>query len=101
MKDFWQTRADGSWRSSRPRHRTAELTVWLWSPDAPAMDLRHYDTRPHGLDASYEDIEPDVSTSTATGDRADYRTDAAALRRCAVRTRSCWRGANSPPSRRI
>ncbi|HVM60279.1 MAG TPA: hypothetical protein VMV72_05365 [Verrucomicrobiae bacterium] len=42
----------------------AELTAWLWSPDSPAMDLRHYDIKEHGLDASYEDIEPGFSTAT-------------------------------------
>ncbi|MGV7206383.1 Tat pathway signal sequence domain protein, partial [Oxalobacteraceae bacterium A2-2] len=40
---------------------TAQLTAWLWSPDAPAMDMRHYDDRPHGLVASYEDVQPGMS----------------------------------------
>jgi hypothetical protein len=40
----------------------AELNVWLWSPDAAAMDLRHYDTKAHGLEASYEDVQPGFST---------------------------------------
>ena len=26
------------------------------------MDLRHYDTRAHGLEASYEDVQPGMST---------------------------------------
>ena len=39
-----------------------EVKVWLWSPDAPAMDLRHYDVGGHGLDIAYEDIEPGFST---------------------------------------
>lgn len=45
----------------------AELTAWLWSPDAPAMDMRSYrDTlgmtdytkQNLGLDITYEDYEP-------------------------------------------
>jgi hypothetical protein len=32
-----------------------EVRVWLWSPDGPAMDLRHYDIKGHGLDMAYED----------------------------------------------
>src|SRR5208283_4817764 len=32
-----------------------ELRVWLWSPDVPAMDMRHYDIRGHGLEMAYED----------------------------------------------
>ena len=36
-----------------------ELRVWLWSPDVPAMDLRHYDVVGHGLDMAYEDWKKD------------------------------------------
>ncbi|WP_168119880.1 hypothetical protein [Paenibacillus sp. HB172176] len=31
----------------------ASLTLWLWSPDVPAMDLRHYDSETH-VESSYE-----------------------------------------------
>jgi hypothetical protein len=41
----------------------ADVTVWLWSPEAPAMDMRHYDTHAHGLDASYEDVQPGFSSA--------------------------------------
>lgn len=34
----------------------ATAMVWLWSPDAQAMDLRHYDTRTHVYSA-YEGFE--------------------------------------------
>lgn len=34
-------------------HDEAGLTVWFWSPDVPAMDLRHYDTETH-VESSYE-----------------------------------------------
>lgn len=46
---------------------TATLTAWMWSPDAPAMDLRPYhgtmgmegyDAQNQGLDVTYEDYEP-------------------------------------------
>jgi hypothetical protein len=66
LKDFWQTEPTAL-EISHASTPSADLTVWLWSPDAPAMDLRFYDTHAHGLDASYEDVEPDASTSTATG----------------------------------
>ncbi|MCT8003814.1 Tat pathway signal sequence domain protein [Sphingomonas sanguinis] len=45
----------------------AGLTAWLWSPDAPAMDVRsyrdvlgmeEYKTQNLGLDITYEDYEP-------------------------------------------
>jgi hypothetical protein len=38
------------------------LTAYLWSPDAPAMDLRHYDNVAHDLIASYEDVQEGMST---------------------------------------
>jgi hypothetical protein len=41
----------------------AQLTVWLWSTDAQAMDMRHYDTVAHGLEASYEDVQPGYSNA--------------------------------------
>jgi len=43
----------------------AQMTAWLWSPDGPAMDMRHYDTVSHGLEASYEDIQ--LGSSNAYG----------------------------------
>jgi hypothetical protein len=41
----------------------AQLTVWLWSTDAQAMDMRHYDVIAHGLEASYEDVQPGYSNA--------------------------------------
>jgi len=40
------------------------MDVWLWSPDAPVMDMRHYDTLAwgHGLYEVYEDVQPGFST---------------------------------------
>jgi hypothetical protein len=49
----------------------AQVTIWLWSPDAPAMDLRPYhdemgmDTHAkqlEGLEITYEDYEPGFDT---------------------------------------
>jgi hypothetical protein len=62
LKNFWQSYP----AELEVRHAStgeAELTVWLWSPDAPAMDMRHYDTRAHGLQAVYEDVQPGFSTA--------------------------------------
>ncbi|WP_081412124.1 hypothetical protein [Alicyclobacillus herbarius] len=30
---------------------SVRMTAWLWAPDAPAMDLRHYDTTTHMVSA--------------------------------------------------
>lgn len=60
VKNFWQsypTALDVRHASSP----AAELTAWLWSPDGPQMDMRHYDVVAHGLLASYEDVQPGMS----------------------------------------
>lgn len=61
VKNFWQSYPAGLeiLGASGP---TAKLIAWLWSPDAPEMDMRFYDTHGHGLDAAYEDIQPGMST---------------------------------------
>jgi len=61
VKNFWQSYPAGL-EVQHAAAAAAQLTAWLWTPDAPAMDLRHYDTRAHGLNASYEDVQPGLST---------------------------------------
>ena len=60
LKNFWQSYPAGLEvrRASSPN---AELIAWLWSPDGPPMDMRHYDVVAHGLLASYEDVQPGMS----------------------------------------
>ncbi|MDI1249965.1 MAG: Tat pathway signal sequence domain protein [Lacunisphaera sp.] len=62
VKNFWQSFPAGLEvrRASSP---VAELTAWLWSPDGPQMDMRHYDLVAHTLAASYEDVQPGMSTA--------------------------------------
>jgi hypothetical protein len=62
LKNFWQS-YPASLEVRNASTSAAELTLWLWSPDAPVMDLRHYDTRAHGLDSVYEDVQPGFSTA--------------------------------------
>lgn len=62
VKNFWQS-YPASLEVNHAGSGEAELTAWLWSPDAPTMDLRHYDTRAHGLDSVYEDVQPGFSTA--------------------------------------
>lgn len=61
LKNFWQSHPT-SLEVANASTAEATLRVWLWSPDAEAMDLRHYDTRAHGLEAVYEDVQPGLST---------------------------------------
>ncbi|MGN6369673.1 MAG: hypothetical protein ACTHN5_15545 [Phycisphaerae bacterium] len=64
VKNFWQSypaslEVDGALSDA------AHVTAWLWSPDADAMDMRHYDTHGHGnvnTGGSYEDYEADFAT---------------------------------------
>jgi hypothetical protein len=62
IKNFWQSFPSGL-EVQRASSSTAELIAWLWSPDAPEMDMRFYDAAGHGLDAAYEDAQPGLSTA--------------------------------------
>lgn len=61
LQSFWQAHPTAL-AISGATTAAAEVTVWLWSPDAAAMDLRHYSDRAHGLRLQYEDVEPGFST---------------------------------------
>ncbi|MFF5970316.1 Tat pathway signal sequence domain protein [Streptomyces sp. NPDC012769] len=70
LRDFWQKHpAQLDIRGAAGDE--AEVTLWLWSPDAQPMDLRFYhdgmgqDTYPEqleGLNITYEDHEPGFGT---------------------------------------
>jgi hypothetical protein len=62
VKNFWQS-FPAELEVRKASTPNAELIAWLWSPDAPEMDMRHYDTHAHGLLASYEDVQPGLSTA--------------------------------------
>lgn len=70
MKDFWQ-RTPSKLDVRNAATDTATVTAWMWSPDAPAMDLRPYrpdwgmdtyEKQNQGLDITYEDFEPGWDT---------------------------------------
>ena len=46
LHDFWQS-YPSSLEVDNARKDTAAITMWLWSPEAEAMDLRHYDKVAH------------------------------------------------------
>ncbi|WKL57944.1 Tat pathway signal sequence domain protein [Asticcacaulis sp. ZE23SCel15] len=71
FKDFWQ-RSPTAIDIRNAHTDLAEITAWLWSPDAPAMDVRPYrsagemDTHPEeieGLNITYEDYEKGWDTA--------------------------------------
>src|SRR5262249_1978621 len=61
VRNFWQS-YPASLEVQNATSDAAELQAWLWSPDSAPMDLRHYDTKAHDLDSSYEDVQPGFST---------------------------------------
>ncbi len=63
IRNFWQS-YPASLEVRNASGHEASLYAWLWSPDGPSMDLRHYDIKAHGLDAVYEDVQPGFSTAT-------------------------------------
>ncbi|WP_205856832.1 twin-arginine translocation signal domain-containing protein, partial [Phytoactinopolyspora endophytica] len=65
LRDFWErhpTQLDIHDASSDE----ATVTVWFWSPDAPAMDLRHYSSERHGLSLIYEEPGRGIDDVAAT-----------------------------------
>jgi len=54
VEKFWQ-KNPAAFEIHGATSPLGELRVWLWAPDAPAMDMRHYDIKGHGLDMAYED----------------------------------------------
>ena len=63
MKRFWE-KFPTALELTGASTDAGELKLWFWSPDAPAMDLRHYDTVGHDGRISYEDHQEGFSTPT-------------------------------------
>jgi len=61
VRHFWQRHPTGL-EIEGATTDAATVTLWLWSPQAGAMDLRHYSDRAHGLEIQYEDVEEGHST---------------------------------------
>jgi YetA-like protein len=61
VRNFWQS-YPAELQVQNASSAAAQLTAWMWSPESAPMDLRHYDTRAHGLEASYEDVQEGNST---------------------------------------
>ncbi|MFC5985700.1 hypothetical protein [Marinicrinis lubricantis] len=55
IRHFWRKYPSGMEIKGMAQAET-EFTAWFWSPDAQAMDLRHYDTETH-VESSYEGAE--------------------------------------------
>jgi hypothetical protein len=71
VKNFWQS-YPAAFDVRNAAGKAAELTAWLWSPEAPAMDMRHYDTRANGLAATYEDVQPGMSVAYGVARTSEF-----------------------------
>ncbi|MER7400698.1 Tat pathway signal sequence domain protein [Streptomyces sp. NPDC000151] len=70
LRDFWEKHPAGlDIRGAQTDE--AEVTLWLWSPEAQPMDLRFYhdgmgqdtyEKQLNGLEITYEDYEPEFGT---------------------------------------
>ena len=62
LKNFWQS-FPAELDAYGMRSEKGKITVWMWSPSAETMDMRHYDIEGHGLGAPYEDWVEGYDTS--------------------------------------
>jgi hypothetical protein len=65
LKSFWQS-YPAALEVNNMLSSKAGISLWIWSPYADAMDLRHYDTIGHDLNTTYEDLQ-EVGFSTPHG----------------------------------
>ncbi|UKS25357.1 hypothetical protein LOZ80_27720 [Paenibacillus sp. HWE-109] len=65
LRNFWQ-KHPASLEVTGMTTDEAKLTLWFWSPDAAAMDMRHYDTATH-VESAYEGAEELGSTPYGIG----------------------------------
>ena len=70
VKRFWQ-KYPAALEIANASTPAGELKIWFWSPDAPAMDLRHYDTVGHSLGVTYEDYQTGFSTPTGVANTSE------------------------------
>ena len=70
LKGFWE-KYPSSIEMTNGAQAAGEMKIWFWSPEAGAMDLRHYDDEPHGLSVNYEDWKPGWATPYGIANTAD------------------------------
>jgi len=70
VKKFWQ-KSPASLEINGATTSMGRLTVWLWSPEAQPMDLRHYDVKGHGLDMAYEDWKEGWDNALGTANTSE------------------------------
>ncbi|WP_309120649.1 hypothetical protein [Paenibacillus sp.] len=69
VRRFWEKFPSALEVSGADRDE-ASVTAWFWSPDAPAMELRHYDTKTH-VRSCYEGADELRSTPYGVGNTSE------------------------------
>ncbi len=69
VRHFWK-KHPSSLEADQLSKDEVVLTAWFWSPDAQAMDLRHYDTETH-VKSSYEGADEMRSTPYGIGNTSE------------------------------
>lgn len=81
IRNFWQS-YPGQIDIRAAHTKKAEVTLWLWAPESPAMDLRFYhdgmgmddfDKQNEGLEITYEDYEPGFGTPHGVARTSEMR----------------------------
>jgi hypothetical protein len=70
VRHFWE-KHPSSIEITSGATEAGEMKVWFWSPEGGAMDLRRYDTVPHGLSVNYEDWKPGWGTPVGIANTSD------------------------------
>ena len=96
VKDFWQ-KYPAALEVHDGAAAAGEIRVWLWSPDAPAMDLRRYDDEPHGLPVNYEDWKPGWGTPLGIANTHELTLRAFAAIPANAELAAFARAAGAPP----
>ena len=96
VKSFWQ-KYPSALEITDASKPAGEMKVWFWAPDAPAMDLRHYDTVGHDLRVSYEDYQDGFSTPTGVANTSELMIWATGDTPEAATLVAMEKSANEPP----
>jgi hypothetical protein len=96
VKRFWE-KYPTALEISGASQPAGEMKVWFWSPDAPAMDLRHYDTVGHNIDVTYEDYQEGFSTPNGVANTTELTLWATSDTPEAAQLVAMAKTANEPP----
>jgi hypothetical protein len=70
VKRFWE-KYPSALEITGASTTAGEMKIWFWSPDAPAMDLRHYDTVGHDINVTYEDYQEGFATPNGVANTSE------------------------------